>query len=320
MPDADVPNPIHTLMLMQFAQFIDHDLTLTGGTRCDARVNEQVGLTAMHTLWMREHNRVAAELLRLNPGWKDEILYQEARRIVAAEFQHITYNEYLPILLGRDLMKEFDLLLTPSGYSGSYDPQLNAGIVNVFATASYRYGHSLVQLTNHLFEPPGFGFGADLAAFNVQRGRDHGIPSYNDWREFCGMSRITDFSQLADVMSPQAAQSFAQVYKHPDDIDLFAAGVNERPIAGGTLGPTFACSIGEQFRRLKNGDRFWYENGGLESSLNEGIQRWTVTAKTSSMWTWTTGRMNQSGRDFVPHSGRNFSTPSRVPVYTNVTS
>lgn len=63
-------------------------------------MNEQLSLTAMHTLWMREHNRVAAELHRLNPGWKDEILYQEARRVVAAEFQHIAFNEFLPILLG----------------------------------------------------------------------------------------------------------------------------------------------------------------------------------------------------------------------------
>ncbi|CAN7992911.1 unnamed protein product, partial [Ixodes hexagonus] len=111
----------------------------------DERVNEQVSLTAMHTLWLREHNRVAGVLHRLNPGWKDEILYQEARRIVAAEFQHISFNEFLPLLLGRKVMEQFDLLLTPYGYSHSYDPTLNAGIGNVFAAAAYRYGHTLVQ-------------------------------------------------------------------------------------------------------------------------------------------------------------------------------
>ena len=55
----------------------------------------------MHTLWAREHNRVAAELLKLNPTWTDEIVFQEARRIVVAEIQHITYDEWLPVLLSR---------------------------------------------------------------------------------------------------------------------------------------------------------------------------------------------------------------------------
>lgn len=67
----------------------------------DSRVNEQPQLAVMHTLWMRQHNRLARELAEINPGWTDEIIFQEARRIVAAQMQHITYNEYLPIILGR---------------------------------------------------------------------------------------------------------------------------------------------------------------------------------------------------------------------------
>lgn len=77
----------------------------------EIRVNEQLVLTVMHTLMAREHNRVARELAAVNPHWDDETLFQEARRINIAIIQHITYNEFLPILLGKDVMEKFGLLL-----------------------------------------------------------------------------------------------------------------------------------------------------------------------------------------------------------------
>ncbi len=65
----------------------------------DSRATEQPQLTVMHTIWVREHNRVAKVLSGLNPTWSDESIFQEARRIVIAEIQHITYNEFIPALL-----------------------------------------------------------------------------------------------------------------------------------------------------------------------------------------------------------------------------
>lgn len=69
-------------------------------TTGDARVNIQPHVAVMHTLWVREHNRIAEKLAALNSHWTDERLYQEARRIVVAEIQHITYNEWMPAVLG----------------------------------------------------------------------------------------------------------------------------------------------------------------------------------------------------------------------------
>ena len=63
-------------------------------------MNEQPQLTVIHTVWVREHNRIAKYLMNLNPEWSGETIFQEARRIVIAELQHITYNEFLPALLG----------------------------------------------------------------------------------------------------------------------------------------------------------------------------------------------------------------------------
>ena len=61
---------------------------------------------AMHTIWVREHNRIALALHVLNPEWDDETLYQEARKIVIAQLQHITYNEWLPALFNVDVVSQ----------------------------------------------------------------------------------------------------------------------------------------------------------------------------------------------------------------------
>lgn len=102
----------------------------------DGRVNEQIGLTAAHTLFMREHNRWAGVIASQNPGWSDEEVYQRARKIVGAEIQHITYHEWLPALTG-------SALPAYGGYQTGVDPT----IANEFATALFRVGHTMLSPT-----------------------------------------------------------------------------------------------------------------------------------------------------------------------------
>ncbi|XP_022781214.1 peroxidasin homolog [Stylophora pistillata] len=112
----------------------------------DERVNENQGLMAMHTLWVREHNRIAKKLIELNPKWKVEKVFQVARKIVAAELQHITYNEWLKVLFSDAVLEREGLLLEPPGkFFTGYNASINAGILNHFGTAVLRVGHTLIR-------------------------------------------------------------------------------------------------------------------------------------------------------------------------------
>ncbi|XP_019738495.1 eosinophil peroxidase [Hippocampus comes] len=105
----------------------------------DVRVDENVALTTLHTMFMREHNRLARALKRLNPHWDSETLYQEARKIMGAYTQVFVFRDYLPHIVGDDAMRR---LLGP--YPG-YNPDVDPRISNVFATAAYRFAHLAIQ-------------------------------------------------------------------------------------------------------------------------------------------------------------------------------
>ncbi|XP_014616357.1 PREDICTED: peroxidase-like isoform X1 [Polistes canadensis] len=110
----------------------------------DDRVNIYPQLAVIHTIWHREHNRIARKLAELNPSWTDEILYQEARRIVIAEIQHITYKEWLPILLGKMSVRALGLTVG-TGYNRKYNSEDDPAVTNEAATAALRFLNSLMQ-------------------------------------------------------------------------------------------------------------------------------------------------------------------------------
>lgn len=92
-------------------------LCFVGG---DGRASEQPALTVIHTLYLREHNRIADGLRELNPHWDSDKVFQHARRIVVAGLQHVTYNEFLPRILGWAAVSLYELKLRPQGYYKGY--------------------------------------------------------------------------------------------------------------------------------------------------------------------------------------------------------
>ncbi|KAK3109071.1 hypothetical protein FSP39_022276 [Pinctada imbricata] len=270
----------------------------------------------MHLLFVREHQRIVKELKTKQPTWSDNILYLEARKIVGALMQQITYGEYLPLVLTDDVRNNNGLKLLDDGFSTDYDPKVDPTIRNEFAVGVFRFGHSQIpdglghllhdfntiqedtpledlfldpkllvtnggskvvdlarfiiteeaQKVDRFFESSIrntlFGI-TDLTSLNIQRGRDHGVAPYIEYRRYCGLSVPTNFDELTD--HPESTrQVLKDAYNDEiEDIDLFVAGVSEIPMSDSTfLGPTFSCLLSEQFRALKVGDRFWYEREG----------------------------------------------------------
>ncbi len=270
----------------------------------DRRANEQHGLIAMHTLFVREHNRIAAEIAAANPDFDDEELYQRTRKVVGGIVQHITYDEYLPALTGS----------SPMLADASYDANATAAIGNEFATAIFRLGHTQVspslaridnegnvapggpttlsdafftpsminsqeidylmkgmasqvqqstdlkivdELRNQLFGNPDVPSGGlDLLAININRGRDHGLPSLVEMQAAADLPVAGSF---ADITSdPEIQAKLIDVYGDVEDVDLWIGLMAEDHLPGSTLGPTAQALLLSEFERRMEGDRFFY--------------------------------------------------------------
>ena len=113
------------------------------------------------------------------------------------------------------------------------------------------------DVRDFLFGAPGQG-GFDLAAPNIQRGRDHGVADYNTVRAAYGLPKVTSFSQITSDPAVQA--SLASTYGSVATLDLWVAGLAERHLPGSSLGETFTRILVDQFTRLRDGDRYWFQN------------------------------------------------------------
>lgn len=290
----------------------NHDRTLFAAG--DSRANENIFLTSMHTLFAREHNRVC----RLLASWvakkryrraifrSDEWLYQTAKLIVSAEIQSITYNEFLPRLLGENAIPRYV----------RYNHRVDARISSFHSSFAYRFGHSAIWdtfdildqkgrvhpmslkdgffntqkflffgvdnlmkamigspaaavdeqiidvLRNTLFNPSGKHV-LDLASLNINRLRDLGIPSY---------LRVQSMFKTGEGLNniPSAIQvKLLKVYGRAEKIDAFIGGLSETPKNGSLLGPLFWEVNRDQFIRLRDGDRFYYQNVEWDRTIKD---------------------------------------------------
>lgn len=356
----------------------------------DIRANEQVGLLAVHTLFVREHNRLADKIHQLYPHLLDEQIFQFARRLVGAEQQVITYEEYLPTLLGYDLTVDEDAYTYGPGtlIAGQLVGNVEADITNAFAHSAFRFGHTqineemlLVNFLNQVsgsvsideaFFNPGFfandpanlgrllkglafqtgqevdvhlvdgirnnlfgnvgGGGIDLAALDIQRGRDHGLPDFNNlFNAFRTGVPYTSFDTVGDLNSfaarnPKAAAAgivdkLKTLYPtNPLDtantginaIDPFVGMLAEDHLPGSNVGPVLNAMIRNQFLRLMDGDRFFYTGDAFLQlpEVKAVLDMSNVTL--GKVIDWNTGGLGLQDNVFFDRSVLFFETPANV--------
>lgn len=283
-------------------------------TAGDERALEQPGLTSLHILFVREHNRICHQLK--NCGMTDdEAIYQKARKQVGALMQSISFHEFL-LALGVQL----------PAYNG-YDKHIETAISNVFATAGFRLGHTMVtdkvtqfddhgnqlnslslaeaffnpllilndgiegflnglaqqfqeevdsriveSLRSFLFAPAPGSAGFDLAALNIQRGRDHGLADYNAFRTAFGIKPASDFSDISSntILQNQLAAAYNN---NINNIDVWVGLLSEDHLPGASVGPTLHAILSQQFTALRDGDFYFFENDPALTNLEKTIIR-----------------------------------------------
>lgn len=267
----------------------------------DHRANEHPMLTSLQTLFLREHNRLAEELLTYFPNWSDDQLFNVSRMINWAQYQKIVFEEWYPAITGRQLRRY-----------RKHRSWVNPGVSDIFTTAAFRLGHTMVgnvvtrrdnqmnempkmdmkdmffvpwsvadngiepfirgaimqtaqevdvlvhsSIRNFLFSNVPEEKGFDLMALNLQRSRDHALPSYNNVRQMFGRRPAVRFSHITRNKALQSKLQSA--YGTVDRVEPWIGLMAEDHASGSSMGPTMLKIWGREFTRMRNGDRFYYE-------------------------------------------------------------
>jgi hypothetical protein len=306
----------------------------------DVRGAEHPGITGLHLIFVREHNRIS-DRLRTQGLTNDEEIYQKARKEIGALIQAITYQEFLPAMG-----------ITLNNYS-KYNSAVKPDILNSFATAGYRIGHTQVAdllamrdnncavvggggvdlidaffniglidefglesflkgfathkqyetdtkinsiLRNFLFGSPTapVRFGLDLAALNIQRGRDHGLPDYNDIRKFYTGTPARTFADI--TKNTTLAAALQTQYGTIDNIDLWIGILAEDILPGKSVGKTMHAMLKAQFEKLRDGDFYFYKS---DPNLSAAIKTQVSNTKLSDVIKRNTTLTNLQANVFI---------------------
>lgn len=267
----------------------------------DHRSNEHPAILSMHTLFVREHNRLVDVVKARIPSLPPRELYEFARKINIARYQKVMYEEFYPAIIRRKL----------SRYRG-FQPSVNPTASDIFIGAAFRIGHTLVgqelprrgstgplsplkmgdlffrpastfssvemdnilrgiansnaqevdtkvvdALRNFLFtnveEDPGF----DLIALNIQRGRDHALPKFNEIRELFGIRKARTFRGI--TRDTETARRLSTAYdRDVNSVEAFPGLLGEDRVRGSGMGRTMEALWRAEFTRLRDGDQFFY--------------------------------------------------------------
>ena len=282
----------------------------------ESRSNEHIAITALHTLFVREHNRIAKEIDEAEPDLTDEEIFQKARKINAAIIQSITYNEFLP-----SLGIELD---SYKGYNKSIDPQIS----HIFSVVAFRIGHSqvgervvlinetedrqIIPMKDTFFNPKiihEHGIDSILRGLFMTNQQANDIYYHHSIRNFlfdepqrggldlCALDivrgrdhGIPDYNSVRKETGLNPVEGFDDInqdeevrmrlkaaYGNIDDLDAIIGILAEEHLEDSTLGQTGYLIIKDQFERIRDGDRLFYLNDPDLENIKEDISKTTLS-------------------------------------------
>ncbi|EGC30492.1 hypothetical protein DICPUDRAFT_83593 [Dictyostelium purpureum] len=269
----------------------------------ERRANENPGLLAIHTLFLREHNRIARRFAKTYSDWDDETIFQRSRSCIIEQIQKITYEEYLPLLLGYF-----------ANYTG-YNPNINSQVSNEFFSTAFKFVHSEMASSVEYYDEDGsrlqplplkFSFfnphalnqgieplirglilneeeNVDTSVVSDLRNNLFGKPGQGGsdlvsidlqmthdhgiplYNSLRMQLGLRVATNWSHITSDEPTQNrLKQAYKTVDDVDALTGGLAEDHMQGSCVGQLFYSIIYEQFYRTRAGDRFWYETPSIK--------------------------------------------------------